>query len=220
MHKTTRSYYTIVELLVVVVIVGILLSVSMSGINRMLGRQGAIGAVRTLSSQLALARSYAVVKNAYVAILLPDAAMYTDKFDTTPALQSYLYTKTRVCLVKDFNITATPPITPIATFDSWIDGNEWQTLPSGTCASIDTTIGVGQVTDIAFDGNTGLKSSAIIFKPSGTLGGGYSSTISVFTGKYVPLRGLIYATKAGQRLGWDLTINPYTGRTSYEKQSN
>lgn len=209
--------YTIVELLVVLVIMGIILSVSMAGLSRMAGRQGESGAVRTLSSQLSLARSYAVVKNKYVALLLPDDTGFTEKFDT-PVLQPFLYTKARICLVKNFDTTASPPTTPTAEFDSWLDANEWESIPSGACASVDTT-GLAQVTDIAFDGNSGLKSSAIIFKPSGAIASGYSATISVFMGKYIPGRGLVYDTKSGQRFGWDITVNPYTGRTGYEKQS-
>ena len=60
-NKTYCNFYTIIELLVVLVIVGIIFGVSMAGLTRMAGRQGESGAVRTLSSQLSLARSYAVV---------------------------------------------------------------------------------------------------------------------------------------------------------------
>ena len=217
-NKTYCNFYTIIELLVVLVIVGIIFGVSMAGLTRMAGRQGESGAVRTLSSQLSLARSYAVVKNKYVALLLPDRSICTDKFDT-PVLQPYLHTKTRICLVKNFDSTASFPATPVAVFDSWLDGNEWESMPDGACAAIDDA-GVAQVTDIAFDGNSGLKSSAIIFKSSGVVAGGKTATISVSMGKYIPGKGLVYETKSGPRFGWDITVNPYTGRTGYEKQSN
>jgi type II secretory pathway pseudopilin PulG len=212
-HRITRNNFTIVELLVVLVVVGILFSVSLAGLSRMLGRQGASGAVRSLSSQIALARSYAVVKNTYVAVLLPDDSAYTVKFDATPALQAYLFSKVRICVVKQLDASTSPAT---AQFDSWIDGNEWESLPSETCVSMDVVS--AQVKDI--DAASGLNSTAVIFKPSGVIVGDGTNPvcITVFMGKYVNGK-LVYETKSGKKNAWVIEMNPFTGKSSYAKQT-
>ncbi|MEI8248187.1 MAG: prepilin-type N-terminal cleavage/methylation domain-containing protein [Lentisphaerota bacterium] len=231
MHRITRNKFTLIEVLLVLVIAGILLGVSLAGLGRMFGRQGASGAVRTLSAQMALARSYAVVKNSYVALLLPDATD-TDH-DTNPAitvysnfnkqnLSSYCYSKSRICLVTNFDSTTTPST---AKFAGWIDGNEWQNLPSGVCAQFDTvppSSAPFQVTGV--DGIAALNSTAIVFTTNGTVAGGNNVNISVFMGKYVtpgPNAGnLVFTNKSGKTSDWNITVNPFTGRASYEKQTN
>ena len=67
-----RHHYTIVELLVVLVIAGLLTGMTVSGIKGALARQGATAAVRTLANKISLAQSFAVSKNRYVALLVPD----------------------------------------------------------------------------------------------------------------------------------------------------
>jgi len=211
-RKTRNNKFTLIEILVVLAIAGILLSVSMAGLSRMIGRQGAEGAVRSLSSQLALARSYAVVKNTYVAVLLPDNTCISTY--NTPLLQSYLFSKVRLCAVK--SVTGMT-----AQFDSWIDGNEWQSLPSETCASIDVSA-AAQVQGLKIETTTGLSSPAVIFKPSGTIVGDGTNPacISVIMGKYINGATPVYETKSGAKNGWDIKMNPFTGKSSYEKKTN
>jgi Tfp pilus assembly protein FimT len=74
-----RHQYTVVELLVVLVIAGLLTGLTVSGLRGALARQGAAGAVRTLSTKISLTQSFAVSKNRYVALLLPD----TDSFNAS-----------------------------------------------------------------------------------------------------------------------------------------
>ena len=216
MHRIPRNNFTIIELLMVVLIAGILLGVSVAGFSRMLGRQGASGAVRSLSSQIALARSYAVVKNAYVAVLLPDDSTYTVNFDTTPVLQAYTFSKVRICVVNQLDASTTPAT---AQFYSWIDGNEWESLPSETCVSMDVVS--AQVQNIQVDATTGMKSTAVIFKPSGVIVGDGTNpaSIIVFMGKYVNGK-LVYQTKSGKKNDWIIEMNPFTGRASYAKQTS
>jgi Tfp pilus assembly protein FimT len=231
MHRIPRNNFTIIELLMVVLVAGILLGVSMAGFSRMLGRQGASGAVRSLSSQIALARSYAVVKNAYVAVLLPDetdtdhaAGSPVPAYSTfkTQGLSSYCYSKARICLVTNFDSTVTPST---AKFAGWIDGNEWQDMPDGACAQIDTvppSSAPFQVTGV--DGNAALNSTAIVFTTNGTVAGGNNIGMSIFMGKYIvvsPTAGSLKLTnKSGKNNDWNITVNPFTGRASYEKQTN
>ena len=221
MHRITRNKFTLIEILMVLLIAGILLAVSMAGLGRMLGRQGASGAVRTLSAQLALARSYAVVKNSYVALLLPDDNTTYSSFNANN-LSSYCYTKSRLCLVTNFDSTTTPSS---AKFAGWIDGNEWQTMPSGVCSQFDTvppSSAPFQVTGI--DGNAALSSTAIVFTTNGTVAGGNNIGMSIFMGKYVtpgPNAGnLVLTNKSGKNNDWNITVNPFTGRATYEKATN
>lgn len=206
--KTFTKFYTMVELLVVLFVVGILLAISMGGIGKLLGRQGASGAVRNISSNISLARSYAVMKNTYVAFILPD--------NNTPFasddLKWYRYSRARICLVKNATPTA-------AEFVGWIDGNDWDIFPSGTCGYINA----GQVTVTGITDLGGINSPAIIFKPNGTLATGTDASIKIFRAKYIPTnvgKEMVYETKSEQGSGWEVSVNAFTGRSDYEKKSN
>lgn len=222
-RKTIFRNYTIVELLVVILVVGILLSVSVAGLNGMLKRQGASGAVRSISSKLSLCRSYAAVKNSYVALLLPNdnpappgnpsTGTYNTGF-TTDSLRQFLYTKSRICLV-------VPSVTTVGeyTFDSWIDSNDWDDLPLGTCAYISShPVRVNNITI-----TTPVTSSAIVFKPNGMLSDGSNVVIKAFMARYITTnpvgKELVYETKSGENNAWEISVNPFTGKASYEKKS-
>ncbi len=226
-RKTIFKNFTIVELLVVLAVAGILLGISLGGLNGILTRQGASGAIRSISSKLALCRSYAAVKNSYVALLLPNdnpnppgapsVGTYNTGF-TSDRLKQFLYTKSRVCLVTPSDTVAGDYI-----FYSWIDGNEWDDLPSGTCAY--TSVHPVKVTGIVI--NTGgtdyaVTSSAVVFKPNGMLDD--NVVIKAFMAMYIPTnpagKELVYETKSGQSNAWEISINPFTGKASYEKKSN
>ena len=229
-RKIIFKNYTIVELLVVILVVGILLGISAAGINGMLKRQGASGAVRSISSKLALCRSYATVKNSYVALLLPNdnpnppgdpatLGKYNSGFTANDRLKQFLYTKSRLCLV-------TPSVTIVGdyTFDSWIDGNEWDDLPAGTCAYISANpVRVGNIIINTGGSDYTVTSSAVVFKPNGMLANGSNILIKAFMARYILTASggvLVYETKAGQNNAWEISINPFTGKTSYAKKTD
>ncbi len=230
MNRTTCNKFSLIEILVVLVIAGILLSVSIAGLTRMMGHQGAEGAVRSLSAQLALARSYAVVKNSYAALLLPDetdsdhAANNTILVYSTfktQGLSSYCFSKSRICLVTNFDKSTNPAT---AQFAGWIDGNEWQNMPDEVCAQFDTnppSSAPFQVTGI--DGNANLSSTAIVFSTNGTVAGGNNINMSVFMAKYITpsstAGSLSFMNKYGKGNDWNITVNPFTGRATYAKQT-
>ncbi len=226
-RKTIFKNYTMVEILVVLAIVGILMGIALGGINGMLKRQGASGAVRNISSKLSLARSYAVMKNSYVALLvpcnrqaLPTSAAEATKiglleppatnFDyTSPGLKNY-FTQTRLCVV-----TPNTAVTPVTyTFCSWIDGNEWDSLPSGTSVYIYES--PQQVT-----GADGANFSAVVFSSNGVLVGSNPAKLKAFMASYVSSNvGILQLVFEGKRVnGWKISINPFTGRASYEKEN-
>ena len=230
-RKIIFKAYTMVEILVVLAIVGILAGIALKGIGGLMGRQGASGAVRNIGTKLSLARSYAVMKNSYVALLLPNNnpdppgtsfAFTTGFSDADPnksnaIKQNFFYKNSRLCIV-------TPSVSTggVYTFNSWIDGNEWDELPAGACVYISNKpIQVDGLT-INFNGvdlATVAKSSAVVFNPSGILVGGSNVTIAAFMGRYVDNK-LDYGTKSGDKNAWLITVNPFTGRASYAKSTD
>jgi prepilin-type N-terminal cleavage/methylation domain-containing protein len=235
-RKTIFRNYTMVEILVVLAIVGILMSIAIGGIGGLMKRQGAAGAVRNIGSKLSLARSYAVMKNSYVALLLPNdnpdppgtSFSFTTGFnDGSPSRQNairqyFFYKSSRLCVV-------TPSVTTggVYTFSSWIDGDEWDELPSGSCAYIaNRPVRVDGLT-ISFNGinfPAPASVSAVVFKPSGIMVGGSDVAITAFMARYIPTnqvgKELVYETKSGQNNAWKITINPFTGRSRYEKKTD
>ncbi|MCK4982868.1 MAG: hypothetical protein KAS17_08090, partial [Victivallaceae bacterium] len=193
--RIVRHQYTIVELLVVLVIAGLLTGMTMTGIKGALARQGAAGAVRTLSAKISLAQSFAVSRNRYVALLMPDYEVLDDDTSnlngntdgyslsayTTFTSHAYSFTKNRLCYVTK-NTTDDPTVYE---FDRWIEGYEWQTLPSKTIAFISeqgadsTPVEVRLVPDPTNYGNTN-ECTALIFKPSGALLNANSVIVRVF----------------------------------------
>jgi len=212
--RIIKHHYTIVELLVVLVIAGLLTAMTVSGIRGALARQGATGAVRTLASKVSLAQSFAVSRNRYVALLVPDydkvndnesgvkdndygykvVAQATGTDVSTNWKGEYLscFNKNRLCYV-------TKETDGSYKFDRWVDGYEWQTLPKKTVAFIteessgDTSDPV-QVTDIPdpTDPNASpapVTSTALVFKPSGALVSANSIVIRIFRAAYLPYEG-------------------------------
>ena len=119
-------------------------------------------------------------------------------------------------------------------FDRWVDGYEWQTLPSKTVAFISGT-GTGdasdpvRVTDVPDptdpnDPPANKNSTALIFKPSGGLVyGQHQVIIRVFRAAY--LAGDDGPTvfrwqgrgpgKEDENKGWKIVINGFTGRSRF-----
>ena len=231
--------YTIIELLVVLVIAGLLTGITVSGIKGALARQGATGAVRTLATKVSLAQSFAVSKNRYVALLVPDydavntaltspsnpdhdyviETGYTDSWNSQ---YSSCFTKNRLCYVTKNASSGDYE------FDRWISGYEWQTLPSKTVAFITKESAVetsvpSKVTKIPdpTDPNTTpaeVTSTALIFKPSGALVGANKIIIRIFRAAYAPgtvTGDFIWQGTEDKNQGWKIVINGYTGRSRF-----
>ncbi|MDD5599629.1 MAG: hypothetical protein PHV82_16915 [Victivallaceae bacterium] len=229
-----RHQYTIIELLVVLVIAGILTGLTIGGIKGAIARQGATGAVRTLATKISLAQSFAVSRNRYVALLMPDdnhlnsdlggctysssgtnvpiPANNTDNFDST-----YFFTQNRLCFV-DRNSSGE------YVFNSWVEGYEWQKLPSKTVAFIVSETGTSapeksnsaKVSDVG--GTSGKDCSAVIFKPSGALVDASQVIVRVYRAAYVPATttaNFIWQGTETPAKGWKIAVNGYTGRSRY-----
>jgi type II secretory pathway pseudopilin PulG len=240
--KTKKNFikhqYTIVELLVVLVIAGLLTGLTMNGIKGALARQGATGAVRTLALKVSLAQSFAVSKNRYVALIVPDydqvnmspSEGYSISSNTNTASWNNKYSS---CFVKNRLCYVTKnPLNGDYEFDRWVDGYEWQALPSKTVAFIteqssgDTSTPI-QVKDVPdpTDPNTPpatVTSTALVFKPSGALVNASQVVIRIFRAEYVPYKepGITEKTfywqgTEDENKGWKIVINGFTGRSRF-----
>ena len=241
-----KHHYTVVELLVVLVIAGLLAGMTVSGIKGALARQGATGAVRTLASKVSLAQSFAVSRNRYVALLVPDYnevvinpkdSLYSISTKTEAGSwnnYSSCFVKNRLCYITK-DSSSSPAVYK---FDRWVDGYEWQTLPSKTVAFIsEKAIGAEnikstpiQVIDVPdpTDPNASpafVKSTALVFKPSGALINANRIVIRIFRAAYLPYDGTDGAKafrwqgtgdgKEDENKGWQIVINGFTGRSRF-----
>lgn len=238
-----RNNFTLIELLLVLGIMGIIMSVGVSSLSRLNKSQAVTGAVRTIAGQISLARSYAVSRNRYVALILPSEVDSNFAPDS-----SFILRKTRICYVKK-DITASPVE---YNFDGWVEGQQWLKLPKGSLAIISTkndlklptppqaASNIKIVNKIKYTDDDGYAinngvSPALIFSSSGALLGG-ESYITVFFGIYpfklsvnrpatpVAARNERYELTEGQASGqnkgrrwWRLTVNQFTGRVMFDR---
>lgn len=226
-RKIIFNIFTIVELLAVLAIFGILLAASLKGFPMLFGKQGLVGSVRTLSSKVSMARSYAVTQNRNVALLIPDLSrdgggtLYTNGAAITP----YIYNYSRLCYVDSNN-----------KFEGWIDGEDWYPLANGVCAYIESPVTqaaalklppppipvsnytiqkVINILPISMPDNT---CSAVVFQSNGTLMNAGSAVIRVNSAFYDKDNGSFsFNVKGGtiQQKRWNVMINPFTGKATY-----
>ena len=222
-RKTIFKNFTIVELLVVLAIMGILLAASLKAFPMMFGKQGLAGSVRTLSSKVSMARSYAVTQNRYVALLMPDRTANTAGTLITP----YIYNFARLCYVDSNN-----------RFDGWIDGEDWYPLANGVCAYIESpvtqpaplppppspppsSIGsytIQRVVNIIPTSVPDNTCSALVFQGNGSLLNSGNVVIRVNSALYDRDAGnLSFTDKGGtiEQKRWNIVINSFTGRAAY-----
>ncbi len=239
--RIIKHQYTIVELLVVLVIAGLLTGMTISGIKGALARQGATNAVRTLAAKISLAQSFAVSKNRYVALIIPDHVdINTDLKSSQPPNEDgyeveatsdgtsiwngeYLscFRKNRMCYVTKNASSGDYE------FDRWVDGYEWQALPVKTVAFITTESTIdssspAQVTKVPDPTDPSAvaddTSTALIFKPSGALVSASSIVIRIFRAAYDPDKStdhFIWQGEENKNKGWKIFINGFTGRSRF-----
>lgn len=238
--KIIRHHYTIVELLVVLVIAGLLTGMTVSGIKGALARQGATGAVRTLANKVSLAQSFAVSRNRYVALIVPDYDQvvinpdegYDISDKTTKDVDNNLdlWNNFSSCFVKNRLCYVTKETDGTYKFDRWVDGYEWQTLPSKTVAFISGTGSATdesnpvRVTDVPDptdpnDPPANKNSTALIFKPAGGLVSAQQVIIRIFRAAYLAgddgPKVFRWQGKENENKGWKIVINGFTGRSRF-----
>jgi prepilin-type N-terminal cleavage/methylation domain-containing protein len=129
-------FFTLVELLVVVAIMGIIIAVGLPAFEKLTIGSGVDAVSRTVGAQLRLARQYAISNRCYVAVLFPSTQI-ADHIDqhylgggwTEPQknkIDPLLFSTVRACLIQK-------PITPATklVFSDWIPNTKWELLPIG-----------------------------------------------------------------------------------------
>ncbi len=164
-----RQRFTLTELLVVMAIMAILMGMALTPFQNILSSSGVDGAQRMLTSQLRMARQYAISKRERVALLLPGPN------NNLPDPMRFV--AFRSCIVDKSN-----------NFQRWIQNTEWNYVPTGSSIievassepSGEYTSGGGvsggkSVVDVSYDWNNDASTSpktvnrAIIFEPTGRL---------------------------------------------------
>jgi type II secretory pathway pseudopilin PulG len=233
-RKTQRRLFSMVELLVVMVIVAVLLGVGLPAFQSLAKGQGTVLAGRNLAAKLKASRSYAITKRQKVAIVFP-TGIYTHS--TIGLDKKFPYGSYRVCVV-------TGDSSPY-TFQSWIDGEKWEFMPTGTLivglASSKYDPGVNPTpnyTPVFSSGATvknidatELKSGltlgddnpaadvpvpAIVFTPGGT--SDVTQYLAITEGSYTTADGGTEVIRTNPTdPGVQISINKFTGKISFNE---
>jgi len=218
--KTRR--YTIVEILVVIGLMAILMGIASAGISAITAKRGINGGVSIVSSQINLARSIAVSKTRYVALLIPSPPYSLDT-----KLEPLSCTHMRLCYVRRSSDVQG------FVFDEWIEDYGWTKLPTKVCvnlidgedrASIESATYYAETIDKVKINSDGVECAGIIFSPSGRLTGSlFPAMIQVYPALVkdgIPeMLALGNSTWDNQAAGllkyrrWCVNINPFTGRS-------
>lgn len=217
-----------VEMLAVIGLMAIIMAIGSAAISTITTKRGVNGGVSMVGAQVNLARSVAVAKNSYIALLLPATgshAGFKDRF----------FKSMRLCYVKRSPHDVLEYQTFV--FSDWVEDHYWVDLPSKVCANLVNGKDKADISGRKYEVKTikevppGPKNAscyAVIFNPSGSLVSGGNALIQVYPGitkadGSVVMLGLGGSTWLEQDKGklknrrWCVEINRFTGRsrTSY-----
>jgi len=188
--RIRKSFYTLVEIMTVIVIAAILFGIGIPAFTTMIQGSNMTVSIRQLSAKMQAARAYAVTNRCKVAVLMV----------TTGVKEDYCYSAYRVCVVDDSN-----------NWQEWIEDESWKTLPKGVIRNasngVTNTVSVGNV-NASEIGGTGSSYPALIFDSKGQLTGN-SSVITLRQGRYVSSQA-VYTDPTSHQL----TVNRYSGKVS------
>lgn len=184
-----RKFYTLVEIMTVIVIAALLFGIGIPAFTTMIQGSSMTIAIRQLSAKMQAARAYAVTHRCKVALLLPE----------TSVKEEYCYSAYRVCVVNSSNV-----------FQEWIEDENWKTLPKGILRKsvTNTTSVTADATDIG-GSNTGYP--ALIFNDKGQLDN--SSTVTLRQGRYAGGSSIFTErTDGGKIINHPIEVNRYSGK--------
>ena len=193
MKRTVRKFYTLIEIMTVIVIAAILFGIGIPAFTTMIQGSNMTVAIRQLSAKIQAARAYAVTNRCKVAVLLPNVVENSSNIKKDDCC----FSAYRVCIVDSTK-----------TFQEWIEDENWKTLPSGIYReSVSNTINVTvDATDI---GGKETGYPAIIFDSNGRLVDASANPVIVlrhgrYVGGKIPTGGTDH----------NLTINQYSGKVT------
>ncbi len=110
--------FTLIEMMLVIVIVGVLLAITLPLLQKLTLGSGANAGITMMASELRLARRYALTKRKRIAVILPGP-------NATSANVTNRYGCIRLAYVNEKN----PP--NLYQFDSWLEDSQWSFMPNG-----------------------------------------------------------------------------------------
>ena len=200
MKRTVRKFYTLVEIMTVIVIAAILFGIGIPAFTTMIQGSNMTIAIRQLSAKISAARAYAVTNRCQVAVLLM----------TTGIKEDYCNSAYRVCVVADDN-----------SFQEWIEDENWKVLPKGvlrkSISSVSTVTAIPAADTTAIGGSSLTSASALIFKSNGQKDTTTATIIQLSQGRYVGGSPPIIYTERdgdGKVIYHPIEINPYSGKVT------
>ena len=198
MKRTVRKFYTLVEIMTVIVIAAILFGIGIPAFTTMIQGSNMTVAIRQLSAKISAARAYAVTNRCKVAVLLMENGIKED----------YCYSAYRVCVVGDDN-----------SFQEWIEDENWKVLPKGvlrkSISSVSTVTAIPAADTTAIGGSSLTSASALIFKSNGQKDTTTATIIQLSQGRYVG-GSAVYTERDGDGkiIYHPIEINPYSGKVT------
>ena len=200
-----RKFYTLIEIMTVIVIAAILFGIGIPAFTTMIQGSNMTIAIRQLSSKIAAARAYAVSNapsDSKVAVLLMEGV----KNASGEMKDDYCYSAYRVCIVSGNSSSYT--------FQEWIEEENWKTLPKGIYRdSVTGTVTVNSVAGTDLKPSDSEEYPAIVFDKKGQMSA--AAEITLKHGRYV--NGKIPTPSGGA--DHKLTINQYSGKVSVTEAS-
>ena len=240
MPREKKNFFTLIELLIVCAVLAILMAIAVPAYRSMIAGQKVASAAKVIGSQVAIARSTAVTRSKYVALLLPRGSessgldnpgvgFSATNHDAGADLGTVKYRGSILAFVE--------PVGENFEFRAVVSGSKWEMLSPGVIAFVEnnsTETTPNYASRVIFksgdnvDGKTLTDCTAVVFGSNGKLAGQHNLDIRVIPAYVDENSGAIkYETvqeegsnnEKYQKMinnGYALLINKYTGRSAYE----
>ena len=203
-----KQFFTLIEIMVVIVIAAIMFGIGIPAFSTMIQGNTMTQAIRMTTAKIKAARAYAVVNKCKVALLLPGKDNTLQEGDTSK--DHLIWSAYRVCVVDDSNA-----------FVSWIDGEDWKTLPIGILRAGDTS--ADNKDAVSNEDKVTLPSGelitgenpvpAMIFRKNGQLAKDYA--IGFWHGRAVGGKPIWTQNREGNDdIKFKVAVSKYTGKTT------
>ena len=241
--KSRISRFTLVELLVVIGLMALIMYVVLPSFAKLAKGGGVEYSASNLVGRLGITRGYAVGKNTYAALLLPEYTSQNANGAHKRFPNKYLYSASRICYV--IKVPGSPPT---YNFLAWVPNESWEFMPMGSMifrANDSPTytpsdpVPTGILDDdgtippthysvvqnvncskegwsaTASDYDAMLNVRAIVFSPTGKLADNAERYVKVGEGVPKPNAPLADANLTNKQNWVNVKIDQYTGRITY-----